>query len=187
MDVLFLLRLLRWYPGLRFSSEHKNDRKNLFPSACFCWDARLSVPEMNQKRMFDGTIGYRDLYLEFLFCHFKVFRLHAILHDAVEAVRAHSGKSPGRCNMVARGPNSCLLGHVSRLLFCLYVKHFPLSIFNSVHFQSSMSCIVLDIELADTNVAEELGNFFDGKFRDTLFVLQKSRNPKNMLFDVPKP
>ena len=49
----------------------------------------------------------------------KVFRLHAILHDTAGEVRAHIGKSPGYCYMIRRGPNSCLLGHVTRLLFCI--------------------------------------------------------------------
>ena len=52
---------------------------------------------MDQKFKFGGTIGYGDPYLEFLFRHFKVFRLHAILHDAPRAVRAHSGRGPGYC------------------------------------------------------------------------------------------
>ena len=68
-----------------------------------------------------------------IFLSLKVFRLHAILHDAAGAVRAHSGKGPGYCNLIGRGPNSCLLGHVSGLLFCLYVL-FPPSIFKSVDF-----------------------------------------------------
>ena len=72
---------------------------------------------MDQKYQFGGTIGYGDSYLEFLFRHFKVFRLHAILHDAAAAVRAQSGKRPGYCYIIGRGPNSCLLGHVSGLLF----------------------------------------------------------------------
>ena len=63
-------------------------------------------------------------------------------------LRAHSGKGPGYCYMIGRGPNSCLLGLVTVLIFCLYVKIFLPSIFNSVDFSSSMSCIVLDIELA---------------------------------------
>ena len=50
---------------------------------------------MDQKFIFGGTIGYVGLYLEFLFRHFKVFRLHATLDDAAEAVRAHSGKGHG--------------------------------------------------------------------------------------------
>ena len=121
-------------PGLKVSIEHNSVRKNLFLGACFCWDSRLSLREMDQNFTFGGTIGYGDSYLEFLFRHFKTFRLHAILHDADGAVRAHSGKGLGYCYMIARGPNSCLLGHVTGLLVCLYVKIFLPSIFNSVDF-----------------------------------------------------
>ena len=88
----------------------------------------------DQKFKFGGTIGYGDSYLGLLFRHFKVFRVHAILRDAAGAVRAHSGKGSGYCYMIGRGPNSCLLGHMTGLLFCLYVKIFLPSIFNSVDF-----------------------------------------------------
>ena len=114
---------------------------------------------MDQKFNFGGTIGFGDSYLELLFRHLKVFRLHAILHDAAGAVGAQSGKGAGYCYMIGRGSNSCLFGHVSGLLFCLYIKLFLPSIFNSADFWSSMSCIVLDFELADKNVIKELGLF----------------------------
>ena len=68
------------------------------------------------------------------FRHFKVFRLHAILHNAAGAVPAHSAKGPGYCYMIERGPSSCMLGHVSGLLFFLYLRTFLPSIFNSVAF-----------------------------------------------------
>ena len=75
------------------------------------------------------------LFLMNKFRHFKVFTLHAKLHDAAGAVPAHSGKGPGYCYMIGRGPSSCFLGHVTGLrLFCLYVKLFLPSIFNSVDF-----------------------------------------------------
>ena len=89
---------------------------------------------MDQKFKFGGTTGYGISYLESLFRHFKIFRLHAILNDAAGAVRAHSGKGPGYCYMVGRGPNSCMLGDVTGLLFCLYVKIFLPAIFNSFDF-----------------------------------------------------
>ena len=89
---------------------------------------------MDQKFEFGGTIGYGDSYLEFLFRLFEVFRLHAILHDAAGAVRAHSDKRPGYCYMIERGPNACLLGQVTGLLFCLYGKILVPSIFNCVDF-----------------------------------------------------
>ena len=58
---------------------------------------------MGQEINFRGTIGYGDSYLEFLFRHLKVGRLHAILLDASGAVRAHSGKGPGYPYMIGRG------------------------------------------------------------------------------------
>ena len=134
MDVFFLMNIFRLYPGLKMSFENNSVRKNLFLSACFCRDSRLSFSEMDQKFKFGGTIGYGNSYLEFLFRHFKVFRLHAVLHDAAGAVRVDSGKGPGYCYVIGRGPTSCLLGHVTGILFCLYVKLFLPSIFNSIDF-----------------------------------------------------
>ena len=129
---LFLMSIFRLYPGLKVSLEHNSVRKNLFLSACFCCSSTLSLREMDQKYKFGETIGYGNSFLELLFRHFKIFRLHGILHDAAGAVRAHSCKGPGYCYMIGRGPNSCLLDHVTGLPFCLYVKILRPSIFNSL-------------------------------------------------------
>ena len=93
------------HPGLKVSYEYNSYRKDLFPSACFCWDSRHSLREMDQNFLFGGTIGYGNSYVEFSFRHFKIIRLQAILHDAPATVRAHSGKGPGFCYMIRRGPN----------------------------------------------------------------------------------
>ena len=82
------------------SFKHNSVRKNLFLSACFFWDSRLSLRDMEQKVNFGGAIRYGYSYLEFSFRHFKVFRLHAILHGAAGAVRAHSGKRLGYFYMI---------------------------------------------------------------------------------------
>ena len=129
---------------------------------------------MDQKFEFGGLIGYRNSCLDSVFRYSKVFRLHAILHDAAGAVRSHSGKGPGYCYMIGRGPSSCLLGHVTGLLFCLYVKLFLPSIFNSVDFWSSMSLIVLDIELTQKNTIKELGLFIDGSLQGFSFCPPKT-------------
>ena len=134
MDVLFLIGVFRLYPGFKMSFEHNSVRQNLFLSACFCWDSGLSLREIEQKFIFGGFIGYGNPYLDSVFRYSKAFRLHAILHDAAGAVRAHSNKGPGYCYTIGRGPNFCLFGHVTGLLFCLYVKIFLPSIFNSVNF-----------------------------------------------------
>ena len=122
------------YPGLKLSFQHNSVCKILFLSACFCWNSRLSLREMDRKLKCGGLIAYGNSYLDYVFRYSKVFRLHAILHDAAGAVRAHTGKGPGYCYMIGRGPNSCLLGHVTGLHFCLYVKIFIPSIFDSVDF-----------------------------------------------------
>ena len=148
MNVLFLISVFLLYLGLKMSFEHNSVRKNLFLSACVCWDSGISFCEMDQKFEFTGLIGCGNSCLDSVFRYSKVFRLHAILHDGAGAVRTHSGKGPGYCYTIGRGPNSCLISHVTGLLFCLYVKLFLRSIFNSVDFWSSMSLIVLDIELS---------------------------------------
>ena len=123
MDLLFLIRDCLLYAGLKMSFEHNCVRKNLFLSACFCWDSGLSLREMDQKFKIGGLIGCGNSCLHSVFRYPKVFRLHALFYDAARAVRSHSVKRPGYCYMIGRGPNSCLLGHLTGLLFCLYVKN----------------------------------------------------------------
>ena len=180
--MFFLLRYFRFYPRLKLSFEHNSIRKNLFLSACSCWDSRLFLREMDQKSLFGGTFGYRDSYLEFLFRHFEVFRLHAKLHDAAGTVRAHSDKGLGYCYMIGREPISCLLGHVTGLLFWYYVELFLPSFFNSVNSWSSVSCIVLDIELADQNVFKDLRICIDGKVQGYSFRHPKKYKPTKPAF-----
>ena len=134
MDVLFLISVFRLYPGLKKTFTHNSVRKNLFLSACFRSDSGFSLPEMDQNFKIGGHIGYGNSCLYSVFRHSKVFRLHAIFHDAARAVRLQTGEGPGYCYMIGRGPNSCLLGHVTGLLFCLYVKFYLPSVFNSVNF-----------------------------------------------------
>ena len=177
----FLISFFRLYPGVKKSFENNSVRKNLFLSACFCWDSRLSLREMDQKYKFGGTIGYGDSYLESLFHDFKVFRLHAVLHDAAGAVRAQSGKGPGYCYMIGRVPNSCLLGHVTGRLFCLYLNLFLPSIFNSLDFWSSMSLIVLDMKLTEKNIIKELGLYVDGSVQGFSFCPPKAFKPNKQM------
>ena len=134
MDVLFLISVFRSYPGLKMSFEHNSVRRNLFVTTCFCWDSSLPLCEVDQKLKFGGFNGYGNSYLNSVFRYSKVFRVHAKLHDAAGAVRSHTGKGPGYCYLIGRGPNFCLLGHVTGLIFCLYVKIFLPSIFNSINF-----------------------------------------------------
>ena len=177
MDVPFLMSIFRLFPGFKMSFEHNSVRKNLFLSPCFCWDSRLSSREMEQKLKLGGLIGYGNSYLDSVFRYSKVLRLHPILHDAAGAVRAHSGKGPGCCYMIGQGPNSCLLDHVTGLLFCLYIKLVLPSIFNSVDFSQYDLHFFINTELADKNVIRELGLFIDGSVQRFSFCSSKSFKP----------
>ena len=105
MDVFFLISVFRLYPGFKMTFEHNSVRKSLFLSAFFCWSSGLSLREMDQKFKFGGLIGYGNSYLDSVFRYSIVFRLHTKLHDAAGVVRAQSGKGPGYCYMIGRGPN----------------------------------------------------------------------------------
>ena len=85
-----------------------------------------------------------------------------MLHDAAGAVRLQTGKGLGYCYKIGRGPNCCLLYHVTGLLFRLHIKIFQPSIFNLFDFLFSLSSIGLDIELTEKNIFKELGLFIDG-------------------------
>ena len=67
MDDLFLMNIFRLPPGLKMSFEHNSVRKNLFLSACFCWNSKLSLRQMGQTLEFDGTIGYGTRTWSFYF------------------------------------------------------------------------------------------------------------------------
>ena len=137
---------------------------------CYIWNDKVSLQEMDQKFPCGGLTGYGMSYLDSILFHSKVFRLNAILHDAAGALRSHSGKRPSYCYMIRQGPSSCLLGHVTGLLICLYVKFFVPSVFTSVDSCNSISLIVLDIELAEQNIIKELGRFIDGSLQK-IFIL----------------
>ena len=75
------------------SLEHISVSRNLFLSACFCWDSRLSFREIDQKNKVGGIIGYADLYLEWIFCHSKHFNLYTIPSYAAGALQEYSDES----------------------------------------------------------------------------------------------
>ena len=107
MDVLFLMTIFRLYSGWKLSFEPKQKcTQRLSLSACFCWDSRFSLREVDQKFKVAETIGYAVWYLEFLFCHFKVFRLDAL--DVMMLLQQS-------CHIVAN--NRWLLQHWTRTKF----------------------------------------------------------------------
>ena len=79
--------------------------------------------------------------------------------------------------MIGRGPISCLLGHETGLLFCLYVKLFLNSVFQSLDLSNSTSLIVLDIELTDKDIIKELRLYIDGSLQGFSFCPPNTFKP----------
>ena len=82
---------------------------------------------MDQKFPFGGVIGWGNSCIGYF--NSKIFRLHAILHDAAGSVKSTTHKGPGYCFGLPRFPSSCFLGHVTGLLFCLYIKVFASTVY----------------------------------------------------------
>ena len=52
---------------------------------------------MDQKFPSGGLIGYGNSCMDYFFANSKIFRLHAILHDAAGSVNSTTYKGPGYC------------------------------------------------------------------------------------------
>ena len=141
MEVIFLV--INFRINLRYNSKflHNCTPKNLVLSVCYCWNETVSLRRTHKKFLHGGRIGYGESCLDAVFRYFKVFRLQAILHDANGAVRLQTGKGPGYCCMVGRGPNCCLLGHVTGLLFCILGKKFLHFIFDLLDSTFETVCL----------------------------------------------
>ena len=77
---------------------------------------------MDEKFPFGGLIGYGNSCMDYCFANSKIFRLHAVLRDAAGSVESTTYKGLGYCYVLPRFPSSCILGHVTGMFFCLYVK-----------------------------------------------------------------
>ena len=116
-----LLLLFNLTRNWKFVPHSKKTQWGEFPlSVWHCLDPKFSLHEMNDLYPHGGLIGYGDSYLDSMLRYSKVFRVHAILHNAAGAVYAEKKKGSGYCQTIGRGPNSCLFGHVTRLLFVFF-------------------------------------------------------------------
>ena len=59
----------------------------------------------------------------------KILRLHAILHDAGGFIEEIRNEGPDYSYMLPFKLKSCFSGHVTGILFCLYLKYFHSVIF----------------------------------------------------------
>ena len=100
-------------------------RKNYFIAACKLLDDSVCIQNIEEDNPYGGTIGIGNSKLDILFRWSKIFRLHAIMHDAAGYMRRQHNVGPGYCYVFSGCPiNSCLLGHLSGILYCSFLKFF---------------------------------------------------------------
>ena len=119
MNVQKLIEILKNFDLIKHDFSSNTKRKNYFLCTCIVLDPNINLKEMDQKFPFGGLIGYGNSCMDYFFANSKIFRLHAILHDAAGSVNSTTYKGPGYCYVLPRFPSSCFLGHVTGLIFCL--------------------------------------------------------------------
>lgn len=109
-----------------------DDRKNYFLAACsyFCDDDNFNYDFARKLCPYGGLIGIDNSRLDKSLKRFKILRLHAILHDAGGFVYDTYNEGPGYSYMLPCKLNSCLNGHISGIMFCLYMKCFRPNIYH---------------------------------------------------------
>ncbi len=122
MDVPKLIRNFNYTTG---TFPENTKRKNYFLAACLLLDKNCDVFEVNIDCPHGGTIGIGNSKLHHILKYSKVLRLHAIFHDAAGFMKAQHDIGPGYCYLFSNFPiNSCFLGHISGITYCLYLKLF---------------------------------------------------------------
>ena len=130
-DIIILHNTFKLELELDPEFKNKTKRHLYFVAACSLFDSDLELPVALKLRPHGGLIGIDDSKLDPFLKHSKVLRLHAVLHDAAGFIKDYSNKGPGYVYAISScGINSCFLGHLSGILFCLYLKWFKSYSFN---------------------------------------------------------
>lgn len=120
------LRVLqRNYLSLRKVYPRRTRRKVYFLAACLIFlDMMEHIDDCDMEARYGGLIGIGNSRLDKYLSRYKIFRLHAVLHDAAGHVKRVYNTGPGYSYIIPFPFNWCFVGHVFGLLFCLYLKFF---------------------------------------------------------------
>lgn len=107
-------------------------RKLYFLAACSIIDDDINLEHARKLRPYGGLIGIDNSRLDRYLKFSKVLRLHAVLHDAAGFIKEYNQSGPGYAYALSCPINSCFVGHVSGLLFCLYIRTLHRDLFNQL-------------------------------------------------------
>ena len=101
-----------------------------FLAACLDLDPDINLEIVLKLRPYAGLIGIDNSSLHTYLKSYKFFRLQAILHDASGFFAEHSQKGPGYSYVLPCPITNACIGHMTGLLFCIFVKTFKRNLFN---------------------------------------------------------
>ena len=104
--------------------EENSDRKNLFIAICLRLNTNIDLHEISEECPYGGLVGSGNSKLELVLGRFRLFQIHAAFHDACGFMKAKYNVGPGYCYAFPCSINSCFLGHISGMIYCLYLKIF---------------------------------------------------------------
>ena len=120
----------------KISTEYPQNtvRKNYFLSACQEIDDSVSLDEVDEDCVYGDIIGIEKSKLVYFLIVSKILRLHAVLHDASGYMKARYETGKGYCYAIPFPDflNCCFFGHVTGLVYCLYIKTFYPKIYREV-------------------------------------------------------
>ena len=114
------------YTSLKQTHPDNSNRRNYFLAACFLFffasPDNLNYDILIKLRPYGGLIGIDNSSLDKYLKNSKILRLHAILHDAAGFIHEFCQQGPPYCYMFPWNCNNSLLGLLSGIAFCLFIK-----------------------------------------------------------------
>ena len=124
-----VLEVLQIYNEVKRRYPNNSDRTCLFLAVCIHIYSDVDVEELSIDCEYGGIIGVGNSCLEKWFNWAKPICVHAAFHDACGHMRTRYNKGPGYVYVIKFPLNSCLLGHITGIAFCIHLLIFHNNIY----------------------------------------------------------
>ena len=127
--------IARWRYHMDSTRAGNTIRKNLFLATCLHLlddDDAEDLDIIAADCPYGGLVGMGNSRLEKLLGRFRLFQVHAGLHDACGYMKSVYNRRPGYVYAAHCPINNSLLGHVTGLTYCAYLKYFSRGLYDSI-------------------------------------------------------
>ena len=118
------------FDQIKLDNPEYSERFVYFLAACLCLDPDINLEIVLKLRPYGGLIGIDNSSLDKYLKSYKFLRLHAISHDASGFIAEHSQKGPRHSYVLPCPIKKAYTGHMTGLMFCLFVKTFKRNLFS---------------------------------------------------------